>query len=107
MIAQNYNSDGSFYRKFESGYVEQGGIIDVRVTKTFDIPFVDNYYTLLGQGMNQSGGMSQTLDNNSKHNTDFVFTTTSFSNGNVNPIMWRAFGKWTLDSPRGCFCIKY
>lgn len=68
--------DPSWYRKYKSGWLEQGGTIDTaNITVTFPKPFADTNYTLIGPGFYivNVGAQQETK-------TTTGFTTTSNTN---------------------------
>lgn len=92
-----YDHNGSWYRKYKSGWIEQGGISVPTATQsntvTFLKPFSNNTYTLLAsrdngtQGINRPQNIFQITAN--KTATSFVYSIE-----NVNQrLNWQAVGQ--------------
>lgn len=96
VIEYQTNSDGSWYRKYKSGWLEQGGHVKIGapqseyVTTVFPKPFVDTTYVLHRTVV--GGGSMKEWDSNgwtisSRTKSQFVCYSTS-----VNPSDWYACG---------------
>ena len=88
------NTDGSWYRKYKSGWLEQGNSsptgdqsFTLNKTITFPKPFADNNYTLVGPGFFISNAGAQTITR-----TSTGFTTSSVQNG-TGCVFWYACGQ--------------
>lgn len=76
VVESQVNSDGSWYRKYKSGWLEQGNTAETNnVTITFPKPFADTSYTLVGPGFYIVNAGAQTVNK-----TTTGFTTSSTSN---------------------------
>ena len=99
-----YNADGSWYRKYSDGWLEQGGkISDKRSTLTFPKPFANaNYYiNALPTGKGNWGGLSLQAVNRTATSTELWSTISNSANPvnnwqynlqTMNPV-WYACGK--------------
>ena len=88
VVESQVNADGSWYRKYKSGWLEQGGTIDtVNKTITFLKPFADTNYTLIGPGFYIANAGNQSVTK-----TTAGFTTTSIANLTA-AMYWEAKGQ--------------
>lgn len=89
------NSDGSWYRKYSDGWLEQGGLLDytsnyAQVIITTVKPFANtNYYLSVMQGKSPSN--SYTIDLVAKTNTNFTIHNLCALNTGAKPT-WYACG---------------
>ena len=101
VVESQVNSDGSWYRKYKSGWLEQGGLIPAVVGNiTFLKPFANTNYTVVGNvcltyrrvGQGDGGGSILFFP----EATSFCYVTWAARNfgdiGNQN-ISWRAEGQ--------------
>ena len=97
------NAEGSWYRKYKSGWVEQGGLVTVSgtvgATVTLLKPFANTAYNiqLTLQTTNAVGYLANTAQSvniaNSKTTTSFGVQTAGIMNYEINGISWRAEGQ--------------
>ena len=94
VVESQVNSDGSWYRKYKSGWLEQGNSsptgdqnFTLNKTITFPKPFADNTYTLVGPGFFISSAGAQTITR-----TTTGFTTSSVVN-ETGCVYWYACGQ--------------
>jgi len=94
VVESQVNSDGSWYRKYKSGWLEQGNSsptgdqnFTLNKTITFPKPFADNTYTLVGPGFFISNAGAQTITR-----TTTGFTTSSVVNA-TGCVYWYACGQ--------------
>ena len=94
VVESQVNSDGSWYRKYKSGWLEQGnssptGDQNFTLNKTinFPKPFADNTYMLVGPGFFVASSGAQTITR----------TTTGFTTGSIQNMTgcayWYACGQ--------------
>ena len=97
------NAEDSWYRKYKSGWVEQGGLVTVSgtvgATVTLLKPFANTAYNiqLTLQTTNAVGYLANTAQSvniaNSKTTTSFGVQTAGIMNYEINGISWRAEGQ--------------
>lgn len=103
VVESQVNADGSWYRKYKSGWLEQGGLVTVfgtvGATVTLLKPFADTTYNiqLTLQTTNAVGYLAATAQSisiaNSKATTSFGVQTAGIKNYPINGISWRAEGQ--------------
>lgn len=96
-------SDPSWYRKYKSGWLEQGGLLTVSglvgATVTLLKPFANTTYNiqLTLQTTNKEGYLADEAQSvsiaNSKTTTSFGVQTAGIKKYNINGISWRAEGQ--------------
>lgn len=102
-VESQVNADGSWYRKYKSGWLEQGGIVTVSglvgATVTLLKPFENTTYNiqLTLQTTNAVGYLADAAQSisiaNSKTTTSFGVQTAGIRNYQINGISWRAEGQ--------------
>lgn len=102
VVESQVNADGSWYRKYKSGWLEQGGLVTVSgtvgATVTLLKPFANTTYNiqLTLQTTNAVGYLAATAQSisiaNSKATTSFGVQTAGIQNYEINGISWRAEG---------------
>lgn len=103
VVESQVNADGSWYRKYKSGWLEQGGLVTVSglvgATVTLLKPFAKTTYNiqLTLQTTNAVGYLPATAQSisiaNSKATTSFGVQTAGIKNYEINGISWRACGQ--------------
>lgn len=83
-VADNGNS---WYRKFKSGWIEQGGKVTNWARITYLVPLKSPPLIYSAQGTNQGGGANPTF-NAPITNTSIEVNGTSMGGGNIYPINW-------------------
>lgn len=102
-VVQTYKSGTTWYRKYKSGWVEQGGYDtdvvgsganDTTETYTFLVPMQDSNYTLtIGHGYENIGGQSAKVGITSKTTTNFSFRVISLAgNAKGRYLSWQVSG---------------
>lgn len=54
-VVESWKDGWSWYRKYRSGWVEQGGVINTFIKFTFFVEFTDTNYTIAGAYRNNNG----------------------------------------------------
>ena len=103
VVESQVNADGSWYRKYKSGWLEQGGLVTVSgtvgATVTLLKPFANTAYNiqLTLQTTNAVGYLGATAQSisiaNSKTTTSFGVQTAGIQNYEINGISWCAEGQ--------------
>ena len=103
VVESQVNADGSWYRKYKSGWLEQGGLVTVSgtvgATVTLLKPFANTAYNiqLTLQTTNAVGYIAATAQSisiaNSKTTTSFGVQTAGIQNYEINGISWCAEGQ--------------
>lgn len=102
-VVQTYKSGTNWYRKYKSGWVEQGGYDtglvgsganDSSETYTFLVPMQDSNYTLtLGYGYEAVGSQSGKFSITGKTTTNFTFRVISLAgNAKGQYMSWHVSG---------------
>ena len=89
-VIESWTSGANWYRKYRSGWVEQGGFIDNPVSHqniNLNIPFTDSNYTLTFGGYGAANGVPRA---DSKYPTYFVYSSANSANTSSD---WEAKGK--------------
>lgn len=94
LISYSYGSDGTWYRKWSDGFIEQGGQTptlgqDASYTVTFPIAFSSTVYTVELTRLAGSGNWTPHV--NSRSTTSMYLINNSGSGGS-NILMWNACG---------------
>ena len=94
LITYSYGSDGTWYRKWSDGFIEQGGQTptlgqDASYTVTFPIAFSSNVYTVELTRLAGSGDWTPHV--NSRSTTSMYLINNSGAGGS-NILMWNACG---------------
>lgn len=86
------NEDGSWYRKYKSGWLEQGGKVTEK-NITFIKPYASTNYTVSIAMSNLSGTTTYNYNTNKMWGISSSKTTTGFEVGDVYEQDWIAFGQ--------------
>ena len=87
-VVESYKNGANWYRKYKSGWIEQGGTIETaNKTITFLKPFSDTNYTLVGPGFYIANAGAQII---TKTTTGF---TTSSDTNLTGTRYWEAKGQ--------------
>lgn len=94
VVESKVNSDGSWYRKYKSGWLEQGGETNARdVTVTFPKPFKDTSYTIVGNSIYDSVSGDYELGFINKTNTSIRIYLDPVGGGGAIGSNWQASGQ--------------
>lgn len=97
-VIETYRSGTSWYRKYKSGWVEQGGYVSVSSynqngTVTFSKAFANTDYTVLTASGRSEGNGQGEMHLCQKTNLNFIYHMTSGSSYFANYAQWYACGQ--------------
>lgn len=99
VVEESHDENGNFYRKYASGFIEQGGTSSIgsRTTKIVSLlkPFGSSKYKAVVSGMTYLGGNNYSASVGISEKTTISFTACSVSEESGNyweEFDWVAFG---------------